>query len=217
VYSYRQIFLYDASTSRTPLSGVPGIYFYQLPTSTLSLIRKHEYELRPGCIMDAAMHTIIMAFLFHPVATASQLPRTHRPGDHPEGWGLPGSSFAILQVKYNSTSRRGVLHPFSCFFFYLSPSNSFYSILAIRKIMGMRPGRRPCSTASPHEKLLGHTGFSCFWHDPRLRIMGSLCLGQSISAHHIGAKTQNLRLQFGVLQGISTIGPTNPMHVIAND
>ena len=79
MHSYRQIFLYDASTSRTPLSGVPGIYFYQLPTSTLSLIRaadsvscspgrspgeKHEYELRPGCIMDAAMHTIIMAFLF---------------------------------------------------------------------------------------------------------------------------------------------------------
>ena len=64
MHSDRQIFLYDASTSGTPLSGIPGIYFYQLPTSTLSLIRKHEYELRPGCIMDAAMHTIIMAFLF---------------------------------------------------------------------------------------------------------------------------------------------------------
>jgi hypothetical protein len=64
MYSDRQIFLYDASTSRTPLSGVPGIYFYQLSTSTLSLVRKHEYELRPGCIMDAAMHTNFMAFLF---------------------------------------------------------------------------------------------------------------------------------------------------------
>jgi hypothetical protein len=64
MYSYRQIFLYDASTSRTPLSRVPGIYFYQLSTSTLSLVRKHECEFRPGCIMNAAMHTVIMAFLF---------------------------------------------------------------------------------------------------------------------------------------------------------
>jgi hypothetical protein len=64
MHSYRQIFLYDASTSRTPLSGVPGIYFYQLSTSTLSLVRKHEYELRPRCIMNAAMHTSVMAFLF---------------------------------------------------------------------------------------------------------------------------------------------------------
>ena len=65
MYSYRQIFPYDASTSRTPLSGISGIYFYQLSTSTLSLVRKHKYELRPGCIMDAAMHTIVMALLFH--------------------------------------------------------------------------------------------------------------------------------------------------------
>ena len=36
---------------------------------------------------------------FHPVATASQLPRTRSPGDHPEGWGLPAPSFAILRVK----------------------------------------------------------------------------------------------------------------------
>ena len=64
MYSYRQIFLYDAPTSRTPLSGIFGIYFYQLSTSTLSLVRKHEYELRPGCIMNAAMHTVIMTFLF---------------------------------------------------------------------------------------------------------------------------------------------------------
>jgi hypothetical protein len=64
MHSYRQIFLYDASTSGTLLSGVLWIYFYQLSTSTLSLVRKHEYELRPGCIMNASIHTIIMAFLF---------------------------------------------------------------------------------------------------------------------------------------------------------
>jgi predicted RNase H-like HicB family nuclease len=36
---------------------------------------------------------------FHPVATKSQLPRIHSPGDHPERWGLPASSFAIPRVK----------------------------------------------------------------------------------------------------------------------
>ena len=64
MHSNRQVFLYNASTGRTPLCSVPGIYLYQLSTSTLSLVRKHEYELRPGCIMNAAMHTTIMAFLF---------------------------------------------------------------------------------------------------------------------------------------------------------
>jgi len=27
-------------------------------------IRKHEYELGPGCIRNTMMHTVIMAFLF---------------------------------------------------------------------------------------------------------------------------------------------------------
>ena len=41
MYSYRQIFLYDASTSRTPLSGISGIYFYQLSTiSNVEELRK---------------------------------------------------------------------------------------------------------------------------------------------------------------------------------
>mgnify|MGYP000902158418 CR=1 FL=1 len=39
--------------------------------------------------------------------------------------------------------------------------------------------KRPCIEASysldpSHEKLLMHTVFLCFGHDPRLRIMGSL-------------------------------------------
>jgi hypothetical protein len=38
----------------------------------------------------------------------------------------------------------------------------------------IRRYRVSVNSASPHEKLLKHTGFSCFGHDPCLRIM-ALC------------------------------------------
>ena len=38
MHSNRQVFLYNASTDRTLLCSVPGIYLYQLSTSTLGLV-----------------------------------------------------------------------------------------------------------------------------------------------------------------------------------
>ncbi len=64
MYSFREFFPHNASTVGTPLSGVPGINFYQLPTSTFSLVSKHEYEPGLGSIMDVPMHAFIMALFF---------------------------------------------------------------------------------------------------------------------------------------------------------
>jgi hypothetical protein len=39
------------------------IYSYQLSTSTLSLVREHEHELRPRGIVDVSMYPLIVATL----------------------------------------------------------------------------------------------------------------------------------------------------------
>lgn len=55
MHPIREFFFHNASTSRTPLGGIPGIHFYKLSTSTFSLVRKHERESRPRCIMNISM------------------------------------------------------------------------------------------------------------------------------------------------------------------
>jgi len=64
-------------------------------------MRMHEYEFRSGCIMNTAMHTIIMTFLIQindlKILNTNEIKVIDM--DHPKGWRLPASSFTIPQVE----------------------------------------------------------------------------------------------------------------------